>query len=205
MNNWNKKWDSLYWLSLILVCLSLAGWFGYRLKKERLASIERIINWQEKLNSYSSALQELSHIRTLELMSEQYQLLNITVIDSLHNQIHLKDLINKETLVFRFWEGSCAPCLDDNFNSIKVGNFSSKILLGTFVSFSSYKTFINKHRLDNTYMIQHSPNQCPMEEWEMLYYFTTNKDLKLSRVLVPLKGYHPYAKAYLEKVGEWVQ
>lgn len=202
----SKRAEWFYWPFLLLMCIALAGWFGYSLKQEREQSANKEMEYRTAVETYRTTLNDFYTVRQLELESTGMLLNNVFVNDLYGNRYRLKQLIDGKTLVFRFWQGSCAPCLEDNLSSIKKLDSVPLILLANFSSTSSFKRFAKRKELSNIFMVESNKllNSNKLEDLQYLHYFIIDNSLKTSKLIVPLMSDHKYAKAYLRSVPSFL-
>jgi hypothetical protein len=159
-------------------------------------------NCDEMIESFNSQLFENKIIKQLELETNNQTINNASLFDSNYCTVNLFDLIQEETVIFRFSENSCNPCLLENIEEVRNNQkLVPTLLLGSFTSFDAYLSFIRKHNLQNVFMFvtDSSFNDLSVEHQYQLYYFIANKRKKVTNIYIPQKGVHETTKLFFRE------
>lgn len=128
-----------------------------------------------------------------------------------HKNTSLCKLVQEPTLVFRFFETNCEPCINAELTALKecTADIQNKVLL--VASYSTYKglrAFLAANKMDSLTAYQMSPLDTikwEPDKYESPYYFILYPGGKTSHFFMAVPDYLKYTKQYLEGVTKLLQ
>jgi hypothetical protein len=117
----------------------------------------------------------------------------LLVLDIHGNHQNLDEILMKEnhSIIFRYNEKSCKPCLFDEINTIKIGinNGYNIILLCNFNEYDDFITFCRVNKIKEAYLIRDgifSINSCEVKH---IPYYTKFNFNNYNGCFIPCKDY----------------
>lgn len=165
---------------------------------------ETITNKQSKLKPETIQTHRdnnISELKIFEKEAEGESFPNIKVLTVNNDTIKLSGIINNSTIVFRIYESSCAPCVEDNINTLDTINLLlNYIVIGNFYNRASFKYFAKQCSVDNCYMILDKDilmQQSNIERNQITHYFVLDTYSCASNFHAIIKGNHQHTLNYL--------
>ncbi len=192
---------------LIIILIILNSVLAYKIKtnSNEFITIYSLLN--KKLDKNKSELLTFKQNFIQEKGNENLKLDgNLELIDIEGNTVLAKDIIKKNSLVFRFSELNCGACIDAEINALvdNKDKIKKDVIFIVYYQdnrnlFVFYKEF-QKKGLTNIKMYL-SPNKglsIAMDKLNMPYYFCVNSNLVMSNFFIPQKEKPKLSQVYLE-------
>jgi len=116
----------------------------------------------------------------------------------------LHKLVKEPTLVFRFFEMNCEPCIREEISVLqkRMGTLSSKVLLvGSYATYKGMRAFLTANQLNLFPAYHMSPVdtlEWEPERYESPYYFILYPGGKTSHFFMSVPEYINFTQRYLE-------
>ena len=171
----------------------------------------RLISCIEELSSYKLIESRWKEDFNKSLHSNGSILPEINVIDQNNRKIELKNIIKDNTLVYRFSEVSCRPCVEDD---IKILNELKDSIIGNnlfiLTDFKTPKEMQIFSKMYNLKVPIYSYPNCinllaDMDTFDRKpYYFVLDTDLKVHFTYISHSGHNMHDKYFL-RIIEYIQ
>lgn len=157
----------------------------------------------ERIRALEYTIKDLKQYNLFSIEVEN-QILNECLIRNQENEIlKLDNVIKNETIVFRIFENSCRPCIEENLLNISnLAKNKNVIILGSFYNFASYNFFAKQNKLLKCYMTNKILFKNQLERFEIMYYFIINEEMEVSKIHVPLNNDSNYTTEYLSIINK---
>ena len=115
----------------------------------------------------------------------------------------LHKLVEEPTLVFRFFEANCEPCIREEISALQksMDTLSGKVLLvGSYATYKGMRAFLTANQLNLFPAYHMSPVdslECEPERYESPYYFILYPEGKASHFFMSVPEYINYTQRYL--------
>jgi hypothetical protein len=151
-------------------------------------------NQIESIRNYETAIGKLRD--SLELFTINEYLDNIHLSTPENAKIHLADIINSPTLVYRFNEYSCMPCVENDLEIIKqladsIG-ISRVLIITRLRNSNALKIYLNNYRINVDSYNTSSELNLPIEMHalnESPFFLVLNNDLKVEFAYTSTPGH----------------
>ena len=182
-NTITKRQNIIFIIIIIgIFCLFILN----KLKNSTLSSKIDILNYE--ISDWEDRYLNLANDYPLNINN------NISVMDVDGNLSNLDDLLKKEkhTIIFRYNERGCQPCLSDEIEIIKNGinDRYNLILLCNFYEFSDFIDFCRVNQFNGkAYLIRNGSFSANNYELSHIPYYVKFKFNKYVGFYVPVKNY----------------
>lgn len=118
----------------------------------------------------------------------------------------LHKLVKEPTLVFRFFETNCEPCILAELTALKECTDSIKhkvLLVGSYATYKGMRAFLVANKKDSLLAYRMNPLDTlrwEPDKYESPYYFILYPDGKTSHFFMAVPDYIKYTRKYLEGV-----
>lgn len=132
--------------------------------------------------------------------------LNDVPLYTLNRNTSLHKLVKEPTLVFRFFETNCEPCICAEVMALQnsMNDLHDKVLLiGSYATYKGMRAFLTANKLDSLSAYRISPLDTlrwEPEKYESPYYFVLYPDGRASQFFMAVPDYIGYTKQYIEGV-----
>ena len=157
---------------------------------------------ERKTNELTAQLNHLVFITQQSWVKEKTNLTAISVEGLDNNTTLLNDLFSDQVngLVFTFEETDCDVCLKQQFSQLRSIDKSNFAIVGIFEKTRYLTTYVRVHELgDLSDRIFFSRKHLVLgiDEYQLSYYFSYDKDLLVRDLHIPMKGFPEVTGAFL--------
>ncbi|APA00346.1 hypothetical protein [Flavobacterium commune] len=192
---------------IILILIVLNSVLAYKIKSNttEFRTIYSLLN--KKLDKNKSAVIKFEHNFIREQKNENLQLdSNFELLDILGNKVFAKDILKKNSLVFRFSELNCGDCIDAEINALinNKDKIKKNVILISYYQnprnlFVFYNEFQKKGLVNfEMYLSPAKGLGIPLDQQNIPYYFCVNSNLIMNNFFIPQKEKPKLSQVYLE-------
>lgn len=171
----------LYFFTIILLILLII----YIRDNNKLKN--NLTNLENKRLHLSYLIEEINKVKLAEIDILGTPIQNIALMDTSGNTTTLSEQLYNKSLVFRFNENSCLPCIEDLLSSNNNLNESQILSVGSFYNLGSFKFFVKSNSISNCFMvINEEVRITELDNTHNVYFFTIDNQQNIINTHIPL-------------------
>lgn len=153
------------------------------LSKTLIVSKNRNNELQAELNGCEYINDRIDMRSTMCILSENKKLNNTDLINSDLDTVRLSDIVKETKLVYRFYEGTCVQCVEDELDIIRqLGDsigINKIIIISDFHQVNNMKGIIDRKQIKSPSFVCENKFDLPIEEdeVEVASFFLLDEDL----------------------------